>query len=118
MNVEDTKCCGMGVLAGLEKKKYELLAALITARDEDKKGYVLSTITAGEKKEGYGKFLLANGFEEVKTFRNPNSGNTVSVYGIVLAKIKAKMPEEKCCDDCGEDYYEAKCPCCRLARKP
>lgn len=79
--VEDfPDCCGIGVCENVQDNSMEsLLARRVVARD-DGKGIIFATTVGNSGYTATNKNLKAAGFERVKRFYNPNSGNNVVIW--------------------------------------
>lgn len=114
--IEQTTCCGIGDMDNLAgSSKDSIMDALRTARAENKGVVMATTLSKGYTKEI--AFLKELEFTEVLTFKNPNSGNTVTMWVKDITKMKVK------CRDCKKDIkqstfdeYDGWCGPCYRAR--
>ena len=106
MKIEEfPECCGINVLTNLDRAGFEVPGTngyevefhrlAILQQLDGVTAYKLIMATTAEQPEA-DDALVAVGFEELKQFRNPNSGNIVRVYAMLCpGNIQALLKAEK-----------------------
>lgn len=77
--VEKMACCGLGELNGVGVNSLEGLKQALSRARGNRMGFVLATTTQTQK--GGVNRLKKLKFKEIHTFKNPNTGSTVTVWG-------------------------------------
>jgi ribose 5-phosphate isomerase len=89
VEVHETECCGLGQLRGIGTgtTTREIAEAIKDGQNHDK-GYLIATLTKNEVTNGAGDLLTNSKFRALAVFRNPESGNLVTLYGINIGAGK------------------------------
>lgn len=78
------ECCGLNVISDLwDMTSIDLKRAVAEARCERRGGIIAVTATG---QSGEASKLRANGFKDLREFRNPNTGNTLTVWFLELTR--------------------------------
>lgn len=94
------ECCGISIIHSaygptIEKKIAEEIARRenLISRREQTEGLLIYAATGSQR--AVIKALKANKFKALETFRNPKTGATITLYGLVLSKPRVRKKAKR-----------------------